>query len=70
MRRPPRLWFGRNGDKIVVSRIVARLVADDRGVTAIEYTLITMLIVMALVALITEIGDFSSTPFVALASYL
>ena len=69
MRRPP-LWFGRNGEKSAVGKAVLRLIRDDRGVTAIEYALITVLIVMALVALITQIGDFVSTPFETVASYL
>jgi Flp pilus assembly pilin Flp len=47
-----------------------RLIEDDRGVTAIEYALITALIAMAFVALVTQIGDFVSTPFEQIASYL
>jgi pilus assembly protein Flp/PilA len=47
-----------------------RLIVDDRGVTAIEYTLIAALIAMALVILISQIGDFVSTPFNTIASKL
>lgn len=46
------------------------LTADERGVTAIEYTLIAALIAMAFVALITQIGDFVSTPFETIANKL
>ena len=46
------------------------LVADDRGTTAIEYTLIIALIVMAVVFLIGQIGDFVSTPFQTVAAKL
>lgn len=69
MRRPP-LSFGRIGDWASAGRSVVRLIADKRGVTAIEYTLIAALIAMAFVALITQIGDFVSTPFEEVASYL
>jgi Flp pilus assembly pilin Flp len=47
-----------------------RLTGDDCGVTAIEYTLIAALIAMAFVALITQIGDFVSTPFETVAGKL
>ena len=50
--------------------ILIALIEDARGVTAIEYSLIAALIVMALVALIARIGDFVSVPFETLASYL
>jgi pilus assembly protein Flp/PilA len=50
--------------------VIFRLIRDDRGVTAIEYTLIAALIAMAFVALITQIGDFVSTPFETIASKL
>lgn len=46
------------------------LIADDRGATSIEYTLIAALIVMSLVILISQIGDFVSTPFETVASKL
>lgn len=46
------------------------LLADDRGVTSIEYTLIAVLIVMSLVILISQIGDFVSTPFLTIAGKL
>jgi Flp pilus assembly pilin Flp len=49
---------------------VLRLIADQSGATAIEYTLITVLVVMALVTLITAIGDFVSTPFETIAGKL
>jgi Flp pilus assembly pilin Flp len=49
---------------------VLALAADERGVTAIEYTLIAALIAMAFVALITQIGDFVSTPFETIAGKL
>ena len=69
MRRPP-LPFGRVRDKTAAGRFVLRLIEDDRGVTAIEYTLIAALIAMAFVALVTAIGDFVSTPFDQVAAYL
>ena len=47
-----------------------RLIEDQSGVTAIEYTLIAALIVMSLVILISQIGDFVSVPFETLASHL
>jgi Flp pilus assembly pilin Flp len=46
------------------------LLADDRGVTSIEYTLIAVLIVTSLVILISQIGDFVSTPFLTIAGKL
>jgi Flp pilus assembly pilin Flp len=46
------------------------LIADHRGATAIEYTLIVALIVMTLVFLIAQIGDFVSTPFETVAAKL
>jgi Flp pilus assembly pilin Flp len=52
------------------SGAVAALLADERGATAIEYTLIAALIVMSLVFLIAQIGDFVSTPFETIASQL
>jgi pilus assembly protein Flp/PilA len=54
----------------VKGAVIFRLIRDDRGVTAIEYTLIAALIAMAFVALITQIGDFVSTPFETVASKL
>jgi pilus assembly protein Flp/PilA len=47
-----------------------RLIRDERGVTAIEYTLIAALIALAFVALIAQIGDFVSTPFETVAGKL
>ena len=49
---------------------VIGLIADENGVTAIEYTLIAALIAMAFVSLITAIGDFVSTPFETIAGKL
>ena len=49
---------------------VLGLIADESGVTAIEYTLIAALIAMAFVVLITQIGDFVSTPFQTIAGKL
>jgi Flp pilus assembly pilin Flp len=46
------------------------LIANETGATSIEYTLIAVLIVMALVTLITAIGDFVSTPFQTIAGKL
>ena len=57
-------------NKISTDRAISRLLEDTRGVTAIEYTLIAALIIMAFVALITTIGDFVSVPFETVASYL
>lgn len=47
-----------------------RLIADQSGATAIEYTLIMVLIVMSLVVLIEQIGDFVSVPFLTIAAQL
>jgi Flp pilus assembly pilin Flp len=69
MRRPP-LSFGRIRSRAAAVRAILRLTEDCRGVTAIEYALIASLIAMAFVALITAIGDFVSTPFDQIASYL
>lgn len=69
MRRLPPS-FARIRKKAARGRAVLSLIGDDRGVTAIEYALITALIVMAFVALITQIGDFVSTPFETVASHL
>ena len=52
------------------SGAVFSLIADDSGVTAIEYTLIAALIAMAFVTLITAIGDFVSIPFETIAGQL
>jgi len=51
-------------------RALLGLMADQGGATAIEYTLIVVLVVMALVTLITGIGDFVSTPFETIAGKL
>ncbi|MBV8937177.1 MAG: Flp family type IVb pilin [Alphaproteobacteria bacterium] len=52
------------------ARAALWLIDDQRGATAIEYTLIVALIVMAVVLLITQIGDFVSTPFQTVAAKL
>ena len=52
------------------ARAALWLISDQRGTTAIEYTFIVALIVMAVVLLITQIGDFVSTPFEAVAAKL
>jgi len=52
------------------SRALLGLLADQSGATAVEYTLIVVLVVMALVTLITGIGDFVSAPFQTIASKL
>jgi Flp pilus assembly pilin Flp len=49
---------------------VLALIPDQRGVTAIEYTVIVALIAMAFVALITQIGDFVSAPFPTITGQL
>jgi len=46
------------------------VIADNRGVTAIEYTLIVALIALVIVVLIQSIGDFVSIPFETIASKL
>jgi Flp pilus assembly pilin Flp len=63
----PPLWQHRIKGK---AGAVLALTADESGVTAIEYTLIAALIAMAFVALITQIGDFVSTPFETIANQL
>ena len=69
MRVPPLFlrWITRGQ---LVPRAALKLIADNRGVTAIEYTLVTVLIVMALVLLIGQIGDFVSVPFETVAAKL
>jgi Flp pilus assembly pilin Flp len=42
---------------------IGRLIDDDRGVTAIEYTLIAALIAVAAVLFILQIGADVSAPF-------
>ena len=49
---------------------VLGLIADESGATAIEYTVIVVLVVMALVTLIAQIGDFVSGPFETIAGKL
>ena len=51
-------------------RAVLGFIADESGATAVEYTLIAVLVVMAFVTLITAIGDFVSTPFQTIAGKL
>ncbi len=63
----PPLWQHRI--KVKAEAVLA-MIADESGVTAIEYTLIAALIAMAFVALITQIGDFVSTPFQTIAGKL
>lgn len=52
------------------ARPLRELIPNESGVTAIEYTLIAVLVAMAFVALITSIGDFVSTPFQTIAGKL
>ena len=66
----PLLSFARIRRKADAVKSVLGVIKDDRGVTAIEYALIAGLIVMAFVALITQIGDFISVPLDTVASYL
>ena len=49
---------------------VLSLIADESGVTAIEYALIVVLVVTGFVTLITQIGDFVSVPFQTIANKL
>jgi Flp pilus assembly pilin Flp len=56
--------------KVRTPSTISCLIEDTSGVTAIEYTLIAALIIMAFVSLITQIGDFVSVPFETVASYL
>jgi len=49
---------------------VLGVMVDESGATAIEYTVIVVLVVMALVTLINQIGDFVSAPFQTIASQL
>jgi pilus assembly protein Flp/PilA len=66
MGAPP-LWQNRIKGKAGAALV---MIGDESGVTAIEYTLIAALIAMAFVALITQIGDFVSTPFQTIAGKL
>jgi Flp pilus assembly pilin Flp len=63
----PPLWQHRVKGK---AGAVLAMIANESGVTAIEYTLIAALIAMAFVALITQIGDFVSAPFQTIAGKL
>lgn len=49
---------------------VFRLIADERGVTAIEYTLIVALIAIAAVLVIATIGSEVAAPFNTIAGSL
>jgi pilus assembly protein Flp/PilA len=46
------------------------LIADDLGVTAIEYAVIAGLIALAIVTAITQIGTEITVPFSTIASNL
>jgi pilus assembly protein Flp/PilA len=64
--RPPsgRLPQGRGA----MRRTLIRSLKDERGVTAIEYTLIAALIAMAIIVFVSQIGDFVKTTFQTVAS--
>jgi pilus assembly protein Flp/PilA len=65
-----RFMPGRETDKAVSVEVYRRLIADDRGVTAIEYTLIAALIAIVAVLVIAQIGTDVSAPFNTIASRL
>ena len=51
-------------------RAVIRPLKDERGVTAIEYTMVAALIALAIVVFVTQIGGFVKTSFESVASSL
>jgi pilus assembly protein Flp/PilA len=66
-----RTWLpGRVEHEGVRRRAVSRLIADDLGVTAIEYAVIAGLIALAIVTAITQIGTEITVPFSTIASNL
>ena len=50
-----------------IGRAGSGLIADRRGVTAIEYTMIAALIAMAIIVGVTQIGGFVKTSFETVA---
>jgi pilus assembly protein Flp/PilA len=53
-----------------VANSIGRLIREDGGVTAIEYTLIAALIAVAAVLLMMQIGADVSAPFNTIAGSL
>jgi len=53
-----------------IGRAGSGLIADRRGVTAIEYTMIAALIAIAAVTILVTIGDEVAAPFSTVASRL
>jgi pilus assembly protein Flp/PilA len=51
-------------------RLLVKLLADDRGVTAVEYGLIAKLISVAIVSVLTTVGQHLSTTFNTVATRL
>jgi pilus assembly protein Flp/PilA len=49
---------------------LTRLIADERGATAIEYGLIAALIAVAAVSVMTTVGHNLSTTFNTIATHL
>jgi pilus assembly protein Flp/PilA len=66
-----RTWLpGRVEHEGIRGGAVSRLIADDLGVTAIEYAVIAGLIALAIVTAITQIGTEITVPFSTIASNL
>jgi len=66
-----RTWFpGRVEHEGIRGGAVSHLIADDLGVTAIEYAVIAGLIALAIVTAITQIGTEITVPFSTIASNL
>ena len=61
---------GRKMFKSIWREAVRRVIEDERGVTAIEYTLIAALIAVAAVIVIAEIGADVRAPFNTIAGNL
>ena len=53
--------------RLLPKRTTIRLLRDNRGVTAIEYTMIAALIAMAIIVGVTQIGGFVKTSFETVA---
>ncbi len=54
----------------MLPRLFAKLMADERGATAIEYGLIAALIALAAISTITNVGRNLSTTFNTVATKL
>jgi pilus assembly protein Flp/PilA len=70
MMRLSSVLLGRVEEQVVRSLVVARLIGDRSGVTAVEYGLIAALIAVAAVVVMGTAGTNLSTVFSQVASSL